>query len=72
MIKQDDIWKGLTKYRYSKQRNEIKFHTDFKIREGDKIKSNTELMKIFEKRVPKGKEWKIHFDMAVETFPKGR
>jgi len=69
MIKKDDIWKSLTKYRYSKERNEVKYHTDFRLTEGNKIENYDELMKVFKEIVPQGKEWRIHFEMAVETFP---
>lgn len=64
------IWKPLTKFRYSKERNEFKYHTDFALKEGESIeKSYEELIKIFQEKVPKGKIQKIHFEMAVEEFP---
>ena len=62
------IWKPLTKYSYSKERNEVKYHTDFGLVEGEKVGDYKELMDIFKEVVPQRKVWKIHFEMAVEEF----
>jgi len=64
------IFKRLVKYWYSDQRKEHKYHTDFELKEGESIKENyPKLMKVFEiktPKLPKGKVWKFHFEMAVE------
>ena len=62
------IWKPLTKFRYTKDRNEWKFHTDFAVESGEKIEEFRELMEIFKEKCPKGKEWRIHFEIAIEEF----
>ena len=41
------IWKPLTKYRYSEQRNEVKYHTDLALEEGDRLEDCKELMEVF-------------------------
>ena len=65
------IWKPLTKYRYSEQRDENKYHTDFSLEEGESIEgSYKELIQVFKEKVPLDKRWKIHFEMAVEAEPK--
>ena len=64
------IWKPLTKFRYTKDRNEWKYHTDFAVEENETIEKFRELMKIFKEKCPKGKIWKIHFEMAIEEFSK--
>ena len=62
------IWKPLTKFRYTEDRNEWKYHTDFAVEEGERIENFKELMPIFKEKCPKNKIWKIHFEMAVEEF----
>jgi len=70
MLKKEDIWKPVVKFRYSKERNEYKYHTDFRLSEGKKVEDFDELMRIFKEKVPNDKEWRIHFEMAVEEFDK--
>lgn len=64
------IWKPLTRYHYSSERNEWKYHTDFAVEEGESMSKFKELMKIFKEKCPKHKIWKIHFEVAVEEFDK--
>ena len=62
------IWKPLSKYRYSTDRNELKFHTDFKLEEGEKMEDYKELMEVNKEVCPHGKVWKFHWEMAREEF----
>ena len=65
------IWKHLTKYWYSDQRKEHKYHTDFSLEEGECIEEYyKELMQVFKEKPSKGKVWKFHFEMAVEEEDK--
>ncbi len=61
------FWKPLTKYRYSKERNEVKYHTDFMLdkEEGFELRF-ADFM--FKEKVPKDKVWKCHLELAVEEF----
>ena len=69
MLKKKDIWKPVVKYYYSRQRKEHKYHTDFRLKEGQSIEDFDELMKVLKKKTPKGKTYQIHFEMAVEEEP---
>ena len=62
------IWKPLSKYWYSKERNEYKYHTDFALEEGESIEIKVNGKRLIKDETPKGKIFKIHFEMAVETF----
>jgi len=62
------IWKPLIKFRYTDDRDEYKYHTDFSLEEFEQIEIliNGKLLLI--DRVPKGTEKKYHLEMAVESF----
>jgi len=62
------IWKPLTKYYYSDQRNEYKYHTDFSLEEGEEIAVIINGETILENTVPRGIEQKYHLEIAVESF----
>ena len=62
------VWKPLSKYRYSKERDEYKYHTDFALEEGDDIIVYNNGEKLLSEYIPKGEERKYHFEMAVERF----
>jgi len=65
------IWKPIIKFRYTEDRNEWKYHTDFSLEEGECIEENyKELMQVFKEKTPLGKRWKFHFEMAVEEEDK--
>lgn len=61
------IWKEMSRFR--KPRNEVGFHCDLMLEEGEYFDIRFMDTKIKE-YVPKNKVWKIHFSMAVEEFPK--
>lgn len=63
------IWKGLTEYK--KFRDEVGFHADLALEGGEGFSlsfgppdTGIELTKV----CPEGKVWKIHLEIAVETF----
>jgi len=62
------IWKPLTKYRYSEQRNEVKYHIDLALEEGEKLEDCKELMEVLKVETPNGKIRKIHLEIADEEF----
>jgi len=64
------VWKPLSKFRYSEERNEYKYHTDFALEEAEDIVIFINGKKLLREIVPKGKERKYHFEMAVESFEK--
>lgn len=64
------FWKPLSKYRYTDDRNEYKYHTDFALKEGETIEVIINGKRLLKDEVPKGEEWKYHFEMAVESFDK--
>ena len=64
------IWKPLTKYRYSEQRNEVKYHTDLALEEGEKLEDYKEFMEVLKVKTPNGKVRKIHLEIADEEFNK--
>lgn len=61
-------WKPLTKY--SKFRNEVAYHTDLALEEGESITlllpDNTGIRET----CPPGMELKIHLEIAIEPFEK--
>jgi len=62
------IWKPLTKFCCSDERNEYKYHIDFSLEEGEEIEVVINGYILLTDRVPKGEERKYHFEMAVESF----
>ena len=62
------IWKPLTKFRYSDERNEVKYHTDFSLEAGDSMVVIVNGERLIQEIIPKGEERKYHFEMAVESF----
>ena len=64
------IWKPLSKYRYTEDRDEVKYHTDFLLEEGEEIEVIIAGKTIIKEKTPQGKDWKFHFEMAVEEFNK--
>ena len=62
------IWKPLSKFRYSDERNEYKYHTDFALREREKIEVFINGKILLRDKVLQGEERKYHFEMAVESF----
>jgi len=62
-------WKPLSKYRYSRERNEFKYHTDFQLDEGEEIEVKLAGKTIIKDEVPQGKEWRYHLEIACESFP---
>ena len=64
------IWKPLSKYYYSKERNEVKYHADFALKEGEIIKVIINGKTFIKEKMPKGEIHKFHFEMADETFKK--
>ena len=63
-------WKPLSKYRYTKDRDEVKYHTDFLLEPGEEIEVKLAGKTIIKEKTPQGKEWKFHFEMACEAFDK--
>jgi len=64
------FWKPLSKFRYSDERNEFKYHTDFSIDPGESMEFSIDGVPWIREKVPPGKVYKIHFEMAVEIFDK--
>ena len=67
------FWKPLSKFRYSDERDEFKYHTDFSLDPGESMEfflSNNYNHPLIREKVPEGKVYKIHFEMAVEIFDK--
>jgi len=62
------VWKPLTKFYYSNERNEYKYHTDFSLGAGEEIEVIVNGETILLSGVPKGMVKKYHFEMAVESF----
>lgn len=62
------IWKPLSKFRYSEERNEFKYHTDFSLKKSENIELKINGKTIIKEKPPKGKIYKIHFEMAIEIF----
>ncbi len=68
------IWKPLTKFRYTDERDEYKYHTDFALEEGESIlvligrDGGTGKKVLLNENVPKGMLKKYHFELAVESF----
>ena len=65
------FWKPLSKFRYSDERDEFKYHADFALTEGEIIEVIINGKPLLKDKVPKGEEWKYHFEMAVESFKGG-
>ena len=63
-----EIWKPLVKYRYTEERNELKYHTDFSLKEGEIIEVKINGEKIIRIKIPKNEIHKFHFEMAEEIF----
>lgn len=63
-----EIWKPLVKYRYSDERNEFKYHTDFALREDEIIEISINGKMLIKEKMPKGEIHKFHFEMAEEVF----
>jgi len=61
-------WKPLSKYRYTEDRNEFKYHTDFSLDEGEMIEVMINGKTLIKEKTPKNKVYKYHFEMAVEEF----
>ena len=61
------IWKPLSKFRYSDERDEYKYHTDFSLSEGETIVIYINGKLLLEDKVSEG-EKKYHLEMAVESF----
>ena len=64
------VWKPLSKFRYSEERDEYKYHTDFALEEREDIVIFINGKELIREIVPEGKEKKYHFEMAVESFDK--
>lgn len=64
------FWKPLSKYRYSDDRDEVKYHSDFLLDEGETIEIILNGETLLKEETPKGKVCKFHFQMAVESFDK--
>ena len=64
------VWKPLSKFRYSEERDEYKYHTDFALEETEDIVIFINGKELLREIVPTGKERKDHFEMAVESFDK--
>ena len=64
------IWKPLSQFYYSDERNEYKYHTDFALEEGEKIEVFINGKVLLRDKVLPGEERKYHFEMAVERFDK--
>lgn len=62
------VWKPLTKFRYSEERDEYKYHTDFALEKGESILVLINGQVLLRDAVTKGEEKKYHFEMAVERF----
>ena len=62
------VWKPLTKFYYSNERNEYKYHTDFSLENGEEIEISINGYILLTDRAPKGMVKKYHFEMAVESF----
>lgn len=62
------IWKPLSKYYYSDERSEYKYHTDFALEDLEEIEVLINGKSLLKDRVSKGKIKKYHFEMAVENF----
>jgi len=65
------IWKPLSKYYYSDERNEYKYHTDFSLEDLEEIVVFINGKELLREVVPRGWERKYHFEMAVESFKGG-
>ena len=63
------IWKPLSQFYYSHERNEYKYHTDFALKEKEKIEVFINGKLLLRDEVLQGEERKYHFEMAVESFP---
>lgn len=62
------VWKPLSKYRYTDDRNEIKYHTDFSLEPGETIEVLINGKPLIREKMPDGRIYKFHFEMAVEAF----
>ena len=62
------IWKPLVKYRYSDERDEVKYHTDFALEEDEIIEVSINGKILIKEKIPKGEIHKFHFEMAEEVF----
>ena len=62
------IWKPITVY--MKPREELGYHTDLGLEEGECLENYKELMEILRIRTPKGKIRKIHLEICDEEFNK--
>jgi len=62
------IWKPLTKY--LKPRNEIGYHTDLGLEEGDSLSDYQELIRVLNVKTSKDKVRKIHLEICDEEFNK--
>ena len=62
------IWKPLTKFRYSDERDEYKYHTDFSLETAEVIEVLINGKSLLTEIIPADEERKYHFEMAVESF----
>ena len=62
------IWKPLTKFYYSDERNEFKYHIDLMLEKEDTIALVINGKTVTMDTPPKGKVYKIHHGMSIETF----
>lgn len=62
------IWKPLTKFWYSNERNEFKYHTDFSLKEGESIETIINDKRLLIEMPHEGEIYKIHYEMAIEIF----
>ena len=62
------IWKPLSKFRYTDERNEYKYHTDFALEEGERIIVMINGKILIDDYVSPDRIKKYHLEMAVESF----
>jgi hypothetical protein len=62
------VWKPLSKYRYTDDRDEVKYHTDFSLEYGEEIEVLVNGKLLMQEKVPNNKIYKFHFELAVEAF----
>lgn len=62
------IWKPLSKFRYTDERDEYKYHTDFALEEGERILIMINGKTLIDDYVLPNRVKKYHLEMAVENF----
>ena len=60
------IWKPITQY--LKPRNELGYHTDLGLEEGECLMDYKKLVEVFNIRTLEGKVRKIHLEICDEVF----